>query len=261
MLRQIRRIRSAWTTPRLAPRTPCEVRSTLVCSAALVAALIVFAPGIASADEPAPAGAPVAAPTAKLPPAPPASADPPASTSPSQYPLAPATRYSHSPGATTAEAADPAPYYIDPVTAAYLAEHNRELEEEREKNKDKEPKVDLPDSVKQTPEYRAARGQKVAGIVAVSVGGATIFGGAVLLISASLRNWGLFTPAEPDHLGQAGGAALMMTGALGTIIGGACLSLGRSEIRKIEHNYLLQGQAPRIDVNVGVGSVMVSASF
>lgn len=261
MLRQNPGISAAHATPRIARRTLCEVRSTLVCSAALVAAFIAFAPGVASADEPAQAAAPAAAPLANLPPAPPASAAPPAGASPSQYPLPPASRYSYSPGAAPPEGAAPAPYYIDPVTAAYLAEHNRELDEEREKNKDKDPKVDLPDSVKETPEYRSARGQKIAGIVAVSVGGATILGGAVLLVSASLRNWGLFTPAQPDHLGQAGGAALMMTGALGTIIGGACLSLGRSEIRKIEHDYLLQARTPRIDVNVGVGSVMVSASF
>lgn len=144
---------------------------------------------------------------------------------------------------------------MDPVTAAYWREYQEEQAREHPKKK-----ADVPDHVKQLPEYRKARAQQIGGIVTIGLGGGMIGGGLIWLISASLKGCGFFQSCTPDRGGQAGGGILMGFGVVGIFVGSTLFSVARTDKQKIVDKYVPPSQS-RIQVQLGLGSMSVGAAF
>lgn len=241
-------------SPCAAPRTRRDTRCTAVRAALLIAVLA--APATAFADEPAAPDAP-APPAAKAAPVP--ALPPPAPIAPpSPPPYGYGDAYTYPPGGLVPPCAPGwnCPHPVDPVAAAYLAEADEEALEKLRKQR----KARLPESVTGSPEYKAARGKRIGGILALSLGGGSVFVGAIVLAWASLRNWSFTHPAEPDRAGQAGGGILMGLGVTSMLVGIPTLVIGRREIREIEDDYF-RSVPPPFTIGVGAGSVSLSMAF
>ncbi|MEZ4293553.1 MAG: hypothetical protein R3B70_01155 [Polyangiaceae bacterium] len=150
-----------------------------------------------------------------------------------------------------------APQPIDPVTAAYLDEYDKE---QGERARSKARRADPPELVNNA-EYQRLKGQRNAGIVMLSVGGMGVLVGAVWLISASLRHWDLFKGSEPDRSGQAGAGVMMGLSASTMVAGGVLLGVSRSGMKEMRERYFTVGQGLSFDVHVGLGSAGISGSF
>lgn len=152
----------------------------------------------------------------------------------------------------------PPPVYprtLDPVTAAYWREYEEEQAKKRKKKRE-----EVPDFVKDLPEYKTANSNGIGGIVALAVGGGATLGGAVWLVSASLKGCGFFQSCTPDRTGQGGGAIMMGAGVVGMLVGGLVLGSARTEKQKIVDRYVPREDA-KIQIHLGLGSVSAGMAF
>lgn len=237
----------------------CRRRARL--GTTLVLASLLCATNIALADEP-------------LPPPPSPQAPSPQGTTPPQTPTpqgttpsqTPSPRRATPPGATPVLPPPPGarpytypppvyPRTLDPVTAAYWREYEEEQAKKRKKKRE-----EVPDFVKDLPEYKSAQSSMIGGVITLAVGGGATLVGAVWLISASLKGCGFFQSCTPDRTGQAGGAVMMGAGVVGVLVGGLVLGSARSEKQKIIDRHVPREDA-KIQVHLGLGSVSASMAF